>query len=174
MILPIFVLLGVFGGILAVPESIDQKSLAELNGDSFGMVGASELMHIGREEFLYPDFHADFIYGGLSWDSFRPRIAVADSAHGDFWTGAGVDYEKYWSINKDQAVFVGMSFLPGYYKAATIQLGSEIEFRTQIEVGLVQKNNWRVSVYIEHRSNASIGRINPGVEAVGANFGLAL
>lgn len=174
MVAPIFVLLGVFGGILVAPESIDQQSLAELNADSFAMVGGSELMHLTKGETLYPDLHADYIYGGLSWYSFRPRIAVSETVRGDLWAGAGVDFEKYWSINKTQAIFVGMSFLPGLYKPGPLELGSPIEFRTQIELGLVQKDSWRVSVYVEHRSNAGIGRSNPGIEAIGANFGLDL
>lgn len=174
MVAPIFVLLGVFGGILAAPESIDPKSLAELNADSFAMVGGSELMHLTKGETLYPDFHADYIYGGLSWYSFRPRIAVSESGRGDFWAGAGVDFEKYWAINKTQAVFVGMSFLPGYYHPGHLELGSPVEFRTQIEAGLVQIDKWRISVFVEHRSNAGIGRTNPGIEAIGANVGLSL
>ena len=123
---------------------------------------------------VYPDLHADFIYGGVSWQSFWPRVASDVSTRGDLWAGAGVDYEKYWAINENQAVFVGMSFLPGLFKHGPLDLGSPIEFRTQIELGLVQKDNWRVSVYVERRSNASIGRTNPGIEAIGANFGLKL
>ncbi len=174
VVLPIFVLLGVFGGVVLAPQSIDPSSLAAVNGDSFGMVGGSELVHLGDQKALYPDLHADYIYGGVSWNQFRPRFAVSDSVHGDFWAGAGVDYEKYWSINKNQAVFVGMSFMPGYYDEGRIHLGYPVEFRTQVEVGLVQINGWRISAYIEHRSNASLGRQNPGIEAIGANFGLSL
>jgi hypothetical protein len=67
-----------------------------------------------------------------------------------------------------------MSFLPGYYKPGPLQLGDSLEFRTQIEVGLVQINSWRISAFVEHRSNAGIGHANPGIEAIGANFGLSL
>lgn len=174
MVAPIFVLLGIFGGVLAVPESIDQKSLAELDSDSFAVLGTSELLHLHDGDMLYPEARAEYIYGGISWDSFKPRVAISESVRGDLWAGAGVDYEKYWSINKDQAIFVGVNFLPGLYKPGDINLGSTIEFRSQLEVGLVQKNNWRLSAFVEHRSNASIGRRNPGIEAVGANFGLDL
>jgi hypothetical protein len=31
-----------------------------------------------------------------------------------------------------------------------------------------------LSAYIEHRSNANITRLNPGIEAVGMNFGFHL
>jgi hypothetical protein len=174
MVAPIFILLGVFGGVLAAPESIDPKMLAELNADSFATVGGSELMNLFKGETHYPDLHADAIYGGLSWYSFRPRFAVSESGRGDFWAGAGVDFEKYWSINKTQAIFVGMSFMPGYYHPGHIDLGSAIEFRTQIEVGVVEIKGWRISAYVQHTSNAGIGRSNPGVEGVGANFGFSL
>ena len=174
MVEPIFVLLGVFGGVVLAPQSIDPSALAALNADSFGIVGASDLIHLTKGETLYPELRAEYIYGGVSWQSFRPRVAVSESIHGDFWAGAGVDYEKYWSIGKEQAIFVGMSFLPGYYKPGPLQLGDSLEFRTQIEVGLVQINSWRISAFVEHRSNAGIGRANPGIEAIGANFGLSL
>lgn len=174
MVAPVFILLGVFGGILAAPESIDPKVLAELNADSFATVGGSELMNLFKGETRYPDFHADYIYGGLSWYSLRPRFAVSESGRGDFWAGAGVDFEKYWMINPKQAIFAGMSFMPGYYHPGHLELGSALEFRTQIEVGLVQVDGWRISAYIEHRSNAGIGRSNPGIEGVGANFGIRL
>jgi hypothetical protein len=173
MVAPIFVILGIFGAVAAVPESIDTDSLSALNADSFAILGGSELVHL-RGDLAYPEVRAEYIYGGLSWDSIRPRFAVSESSHGDFWAGAGIDYEKYWSINKDQAVFVGVNFLPGYYHPGAMQLGSAIEFRSQLEVGLVRKDRWRVSAYIEHRSNAGIGRINPGINAVGATFGLDL
>jgi len=171
--IPIFVLLGIFGGVVLAPQSIDPAALAKVNGDSFAMVGGSELVS-NNVRPLYPEARADFIYGGVSWQQFRPRVAISDSIHGDFWVGAGVDYEKYWSINEKQAIFVGMSFLPGYYKPGPLQLGSAVEFRTQIEVGLVQIDSWRISVYVEHRSNAGLGRADPGIQAVGANFGLSL
>jgi hypothetical protein len=172
--IPVFALLGIFGGVVLVPQSIDPSTLAALNGESFAMVGGSELIKNENIKPLYPEARADFIYGGVSWEQFRPRVAVSDSEHGDFWAGAGVDYEKYWAINKNQAVFIGMSFLPGYYKPGRLQLGSAVEFRTQIEVGLVQIDKWRISVFVEHRSNASLGRTDPGIQAVGANFGLSL
>jgi hypothetical protein len=171
---PIFVLLGVFGGLIVAPQSIDQKSLAEYNSDSFAMMGGSELMHLTKWQGVYPDIHADYIYGGLSWWSFRPRIGVSESVRGDFWAGAGVDFEKYWAINDSQAVFAGMSFMPGYYHPGPLSLGDPVEFRTQIELGLVQMNKWRISVFVEHRSNAGLGQSNPGIEAIGANFGLSL
>jgi hypothetical protein len=171
---PIFILLGAFGGLLAAPQSIDPQSLAQLNSTSYAMFGGAELMHLTKGEGVYPDIHADYIYGGLSWWQFRPRIGVSESARGDFWAGAGVDFEKYWAINNKQAIFAGMSFMPGYYHPGALQLGDPVEFRTQIELGLVQINNWRVSVFVEHRSNAGLGQSNPGIEAVGANFGFRL
>ncbi len=171
---PIFVILGVFGGLILAPESIDKTTLATLDSTSYGIVGGGDLMHLTKLDPVYPDFRAEYIYGGLSWDSFRPRFAVSSSVHGDLWTGAGIDYEKYWAISNDQAIFVGGNFLPGLYKAGPLALGSTIEFRSQFEVGLVQKGGWRFSVYVEHRSNAGIGRINPGIEEVGANLGFAL
>ena len=95
-----------------------------------------------------------------------PRVGILD--------GRGFNYDKYWSIGGDKAIFMGANFLPGLYQSGHINLGSAVEFRSQFEFGLVQVGQWRVSAYIEHRSNAGIGRINPGIEEFGVNFGFGL
>jgi len=174
MVAPIFVLLGVLGGYVLLPESIDKASLAELDSSSYAVVGGSELVRLDQQKVFYPDFRMEYIDGGISWESFRPRVAVSGSVRGDLWAGAGVDYEKYWSIDANRAIFAGLNFLPGLYRPGQIHLGSVVEFRSQLEVGVVQKGNWRLSAYIEHRSNANITRLNPGIEAVGMNFGFHL
>ncbi len=174
MVAPIFAVLGAVGGIIILPNAIDPASLAELRSDSYGIVGTSELLRFSDGRFYYPEVRAEYIYGGLTWDCFRPRIAVAASARGELWAGAGVDYEKYWSIGNDKALFIGVSFLPGLYKPGQLELGSAIEFRSQFEIGVVQQGGWRLSAYIEHRSNAGIGRYNPGIEGFGANLGFNL
>jgi hypothetical protein len=174
MVAPIFVLLGTLGGFVLLPESIDKASLAELDSSSYAVIGGSELVRLDQEKAFYPDFRAEYIDGGISWESIKPRFAVSASARGDLWAGAGVDYEKYWSINANNAIFVGVNFLPGLYRSGQINLGSVVEFRSQLEVGVVQKGNWRLSAYIEHRSNANISHVNPGIEGVGMNLGFHL
>ena len=174
MVAPIFVLLGTLGGFVLLPESIDPASLAELDSSSYGIFSGSEMVRLDQGKAFYPDFSAEYIYGGMSWESIRPRIAVSASAQGDLWVGAGVDYEKYWSINANDAIFVGVNFLPGLYRSGQINLGSVVEFRSQLEVGVVQKGAWRLSAYIEHRSNANLSHVNPGIEGVGVNLGFHL
>jgi len=174
MVAPIFVLLPAFGGLVLLPNSIDPTTLAKLDSQSYGILGAGELIKLDNARLYYPDLRAEYVYGGLSWDSFNPRVAVSGSARGDLWAGAGFNYDKYWAIGGDRAIFVGASFLPGVYRSGQINLGSSVEFRSQFEVGLVQVGQWRVSAYIEHRSNAGIGRTNPGIEEFGVNLGLAL
>ena len=174
MVSPIFILLPAFGGTLLLPDSIEPTTLAKLDSQSYTILGGGELMKLSTRETYYPDFRAEYIYGGLSWNSFNPRIAVSGSARGDLWAGVGFNYDKYWAIGGDKAIFMGANFLPGLYQSGQINLGSVVEFRSQFEFGLVQVGQWRVSAYVEHRSNAGIGRINPGIEEFGVNFGFGL
>lgn len=43
-------------------------------------------------------------------------------------------------------------------------LGSVLEFRSQLEAGYRFDNDWRVTAAFSHISNANIGKENPGVE----------
>ena len=59
------------------------------------------------------------------------------------------------------------SFAPGFYDQgdSTLDLGHELEFRSQIEFAYRFDNRSRLGVAVSHYSNASIGDENPGTES---------
>ena len=63
------------------------------------------------------------------------------------------------------------SFGVGYYNDGDgNSLGSEIEFRTTLEISYQLENNDRVGISLGHISNANIGRKNPGVEILSLSY----
>ena len=63
------------------------------------------------------------------------------------------------------------SSAPGFYYAGQGKdLGFPLEFRSQVEVSYRFWNGSRVGIGVNHLSNAKLGRINPGIEAVSITF----
>lgn len=58
------------------------------------------------------------------------------------------------------------SFGVGYFRAHDFDLGSDLEFRSRIELSREFDNGWRLGLGLSHVSNGSIGDINPGSEAL--------
>lgn len=59
------------------------------------------------------------------------------------------------------------SFAPGlYFRAHGKNLRFPLEFRSAIEMSLIQKNKARITLQFYHISNASLGKKNPGAEAL--------
>ena len=66
------------------------------------------------------------------------------------------------------------SFGAGYYDDGDgKKLGSEIEFRTTLEVSYQLKNENRIGLSFGHISNANIGDKNPGVEILSLSYQVA-
>ncbi len=63
-------------------------------------------------------------------------------------------------------LYLTPSFAPGFYhKCNSKNLDYALEFRSQLELSIRLENNIRVGVSFSHISNASLGKINPGVES---------
>jgi len=72
-------------------------------------------------------------------------------------------------------LYISPSFSPGLYHSSNSKdLGFALEFRSQVEIILKLDNDYSVSVGFSHISNASIGRINPGVESLAFSFQVPL
>ena len=95
----------------------------------------------------------------LSWAG-----AAVIHDEGDFFVGAGIS--ALWQSNSPW--FVEASIMPGYFDAssASTDLGGEFEIRSLIGVGRQINDNTRVSLAIDHKSNADTGRSNPGVDTI--------
>jgi len=68
-------------------------------------------------------------------------------------------------------LYISPSFAPGlYHKGNSKNLNFALEFRSQIEIGIRLENNIRVGISFSHISNASLGKINPGVESIALTY----
>jgi len=64
-------------------------------------------------------------------------------------------------------MFLGLSFAPGlYFQGGEVDLGLPLEFRSGFEVGTFIHDDWRISLSYDHRSNADLSAINPGIETI--------
>lgn len=110
------------------------------------------------------------VLGRPQWDYGWVQLglggAVAVDSDSNAWIGAGVTALAPLS----GPWFVEASLMPGYYHADSpaADLGSDFQIRSLIGLGYRLPSGNAVSVAIDHRSNASLGDMNPGVN--GANL----
>ena len=97
---------------------------------------------------------------------FNPTFDVSITDQGGLWVGAGL-YQQFDIELGDQTFFVGSTFAPGlYFQGDEVDLGFPIEFRSGLEVGMRFDNDWQVSLSYDHRSNADVVAVNPGLETI--------
>ena len=70
-------------------------------------------------------------------------------------------------INISDNIYITPSFALGYYDQENSKdLGYSLEFRSQLEFAYQFKSMNRIALSINHISNASLGKQNPGVESM--------
>ncbi len=110
------------------------------------------------------EYHANPFFSG---DISDYSLAVAGQVDGDsdVWLGIGV--YALWSVRDSNWFFDG-SFMPGYYGRGSdgTPLGGNIQFRSLVGVGYKISNTQRVSLAIDHKSNAGLEDKNPGSETL--------
>ena len=81
-----------------------------------------------------------------------------------FYTGAQAEY--------DLGLFtITPSFAPGYYNSGDGKdLGSALEFKSEIQMSLNLSDNTELGMSYNHISNASLGDKNPGANSYMINF----
>ncbi len=82
---------------------------------------------------------------------------------GELWGGAGpvlfVPFAEKYRISA--SVMIGV-----YEEGKGVDLGSPTEFRSRLGISRAIGEDWRLGLAIEHKSNASIGETNPGIETL--------
>ncbi|UWP91950.1 acyloxyacyl hydrolase [Aliiroseovarius crassostreae] len=101
----------------------------------------------------------------VSFGPFRPAVGLSVDTHGDLWIGAGAVNEL---TTAEGHAYAELSFMPGRWIRGETGpvLGYPLEFRSGLEAGIYRENGDRVGVSLDHRSNGSLGRPNPGLETV--------
>lgn len=97
---------------------------------------------------------------------FNPVLDFSVGTGGATFIGAGL-YEQTDFLIGDQTFFAGFSFVPGLYAHGNgFDLGYPIVFRSGMELGYRTQNGMQFSISYDHRSNAGLGHINPGIESL--------
>jgi len=102
----------------------------------------------------------------LTWIA-KPFVGIMTNTDGalHFYSGFALD------IPLVSIFYISPSLAPGiYYKSKSKDLSLLLEFRSQLELGIVLDNDLRVGLSFNHISNASLGKINPGVESVALTY----
>lgn len=96
---------------------------------------------------------------------FGLGLAGEVDTEGDVWGGGGVTARLPLG---DAGMRIGVSFMVGGYALGDggDDLGSGLEFRSRLGLSAPLADPWRVGLAIEHKSNAGLGDINPGVETL--------
>ena len=136
-----------------------------------GTAGADEpdFLSLGAGVF---DFNRQKDDGGEFRIEYRSRIklgplkpvaAASGSTTGHFLFSGGVLMDLFFG----RRVVVTPSFAPGYYTGGNsdLDLGHELEFRSQIEFAYRFDDRSRLGLAVSHTSNASIWDDNPGSES---------
>jgi len=144
---------GVGGGWVASPALADDPDFLSFS------VGAYDW---NRQKEEGAEFRLEYRSDYKLWH-FKPFGALAVTSTGQYFVGAGVLVD----------IFLGRRFVltpslaPHFYggESAELDLGHNVEFRSQIEVAYRFDDRSRLGLAISHYSNASLGDSNPGTES---------
>jgi lipid A 3-O-deacylase len=121
------------------------------------------------------DFRAEYTFAHSLYSagivSVHPFLGVEGTTDGSFYGLGGLKFEaKYNNFYLTPSIGVG-----AYYSGDGKNMGSPLEFRSQIETGyeFSPKGN-RLGVAISHISNADVANTNPGAEVVSVYYHLPI
>lgn len=113
---------------------------------------------------LVLEYHANPFFSGEIADY---SVAVAGQVDEDSDVFLGVGVYALWSLRQSDWFFEG-SFMPGYYDKGSggTPLGGNVQFRTLVGFGYKLSDTSRISLAIDHKSNADLEDKNPGSETL--------
>ncbi len=106
------------------------------------------------------DFRAEW-RGAPFYYVFKPTVGFEATSDGGGGVFLGVEAD--WLIH-DHWVFTPSFSVGAWGDGGGKEMGSVLEFRSQIEAGYRFDNGWRLTAAYGHISNAEIGDTNPGAE----------
>ncbi len=116
------------------------------------------------------DFRLEYRPDSTLFWKIKPWVGTEITSDWSTWTGAGILADFY--LDDEESIYLTPSFGAGLYTqgSSDLDLGSVIEFRSQIEGGFEFENAHRVGVAFGHISNASIDEDNPGTEILNVYY----
>ncbi len=103
------------------------------------------------------------------WGSVSGMVAAQVDEDGDAYLGIGLS--TFW--NTSDKWFIEGSLAAGYYDEGSggTDLGGNLQFRTLVGFGYRVSDQARISLAVDHLSNAGIEDVNPGREAIWIRYG---
>ncbi|NDV02216.1 acyloxyacyl hydrolase [Pseudoroseicyclus tamaricis] len=116
-----------------------------------------------QEDFVAREAYARYSFP-LRYGPVQPVLGVALAEDGSAWVGAGGAWTAHapgdWG-------YVQFSLMPGlHHEGAGPRLGQSLEFRSGIELGVESPGGIRYAISFDHRSNADLSPVNPGLETL--------
>lgn len=106
-------------------------------------------------------FRYDF---GKKYGPFQPIMGASFTGQGAVWAGAGAAYTKELA---ETGLYAQLHLMGGLFdKGYGEDIGGNIHFRSGVELGYEADNGWRYAVSYDHRSNAELEGVNPGLETL--------
>lgn len=114
------------------------------------------------------DFRVEYTDADTLFWVLKPWMGAEATTEGSLWGGGGLKagFMLAPNIYLDPSVGVGLYNHGG----DDTDLGSAIEFRTQLEGGYQFTNGHRVGVAFGHESNLGLGDSNPGAETLNVYY----
>ncbi|MBT8382820.1 MAG: acyloxyacyl hydrolase [Ignavibacteria bacterium] len=123
---------------------------------------SSAVFDILQQDNLSSEWRIEFRFNKIDWQ-IKPFGGVMANTDGAVYLFSGF----YIDIPLSSFLYITPSFAPGFYhKCDSKNLDFALEFRSQLELSIRLENSTRVGVSFNHISNASLGKINPGVESI--------
>lgn len=126
---------------------------------SFGVGGFDVLDNVEQDRAT--DFRAEYRFGDPLLYVIKPLVGLEVTSDGSAAVLGGIVAD--WVI-ADHYVFAPSFSVAAYHSGAGKEMGSTLEFRSQLEAGYRFDNDMRITGAFSHISNAEIGDKNPGVE----------
>ncbi|WP_252729485.1 acyloxyacyl hydrolase [Pacificibacter marinus] len=113
--------------------------------------------YVSHEAYFRYDF-------GKKYGPFQPIIGASFTGQGAVWAGAGAAYTKELA---DTGIYAQLHLMGGLFdKGDGVDIGGNIHFRSGVELGYEADNGWRYALSYDHRSNAELLEVNPGLETL--------
>ena len=161
----------VAGGVSAVLLAMAMAMPAQADDPDFITFSAGAFdVFPGDDAEVAGEFRLEYRSDLRLW-IFKPFAGVMATTDAAFYGYGGVLTDIYLG----KRIVVTPSIAVGYYEEGNgLDLGHEVEFRSQIEIAYRFDNRSRLAVSFSHMSNAGIGDDNPGSESIVATYALPL
>ena len=155
---------------MVLPVAGLTSATARADEPAFLTIGAG-WFDFNRQKDDGAEFRLDYRSSFKLWH-FKPFLTAAGVSNGMSFIGGGILLDVFFG----RRYVVTPSFAATYWRGKTdeLDLGHELQFRSQIEFAYRFDDRSRLGLAVSHSSNASISDTNPGTETLLVNYSYPL